>query len=106
MLSWDAVPMNQEQLAADVHVQSQTLGRVLTRLEAAGFVSRERDTQDRRQFHVKMTDAGEPALRAAQKAEVGALPSDFDGWETLQEHLSRLVNSFQNHRHTPGQTHA
>ena len=98
-------PMNQEQLAAEVHVQSQTLGRVLTRLEAAGLVSRERDTQDRRQFQVKMTDAGEAALRAAQEAEIGALPSDFDGWETLQEHLSRLVNSFQNRRQAPGPTH-
>ena len=98
-------PMNQEQLAAEVHVQSQTLGRVLTRLEAAGLISRERDTHDRRQFQVKMTDAGEAALRAAQRAEIGAVPSDFDGWETLQEQLFRLVNSFQNHRDTPGQTH-
>ena len=87
-------PMNQEQLAAVVHVQSQTLGRVLTRLETQGLVSRTRDPQDRRQFQVEMTDAGEAALRAAREAESAALPSDFEGWDVLREQLSRFVNSF------------
>ena len=87
-------PMNQEQLAALVHVQSQTLGRVLTRLETGGLVSRTRDPHDRRQFQVEITDAGEAALRAAREAESAALPSDFDGWEILREQLSRFVNSF------------
>ncbi|HSN35186.1 MAG TPA: MarR family transcriptional regulator [Arthrobacter sp.] len=95
-------PMNQEQLAAVVHVQSQTLGRVLTRLEAAGLVSRERDEHDRRQFQVEITDAGEAALKAAREAENAALPSDFVGWEALREQLSRLVNSFQSPRQTRG----
>ncbi|MET3952817.1 MarR family transcriptional regulator [Arthrobacter sp. UYEF36] len=87
-------PMNQEQLAAVVHVQSQTLGRVLTRLEADGLVTRTRDPLDRRQFQVEMTDAGEAALCAAREAESAALPSDFDGWEILREQLSRFVASF------------
>ena len=34
-------PMYQEQLAARVHVQSQTLGRVLARLEDAGLVTQD-----------------------------------------------------------------
>ena len=91
-------PMNQEQLAAVVHVQSQTLGRVLTRLEAGGLVTRKRDPHDRRQFQVEITDAGEVALRAAREAESAALPSDFDGWEILREQLSRFVNSFPSSR--------
>ena len=94
-------PMNQEQLAAVVRVQSQTLGRVLTRLETEGLISRTRDPHDRRQFQVEMTDAGEAALRAAREAESAALPSDFDGWEILREQLTRLVSSFPSARQTP-----
>jgi hypothetical protein len=33
-------PLNQEQLAAIIHVRSQTLGRVLTRLEGGGHITR------------------------------------------------------------------
>jgi DNA-binding MarR family transcriptional regulator len=88
-------PMNQEQLAAVVHVQSQTLGRVLTRLEAGGLITRKRDPHDRRQFQVAVTEAGEAALRAAREAESAALAADFDGWENLREQLFRFVNCFQ-----------
>ncbi len=91
-------PMNQEQLAAMVHVQSQTLGRVLARLEARGLVTRERNPHDRRQFNVEITDAGDAALGAAREAESTAVSADFEGWEVLREQLSRFVNSFQNPR--------
>lgn len=98
-------PMNQEQLAAVVHVQSQTLGRVLTRLEAGGLVTRTRDPHDRRQFQVEITDAGETALTAAREAESAALPSDFEGWEILREQLFRFVNSFPSNRQPRDSTH-
>ena len=35
-------PLNQEQLADAIRVQSQTLGRVLTRLESTGLITRMR----------------------------------------------------------------
>lgn len=91
-------PTNQEQLAAVVRVQSQTLGRVLSRLETGGLVTRTRDPQDRRQFQVEITDAGEAALKAAREAESAALPSGFDEWEILREQLSRFINSFPSPR--------
>ena len=91
-------PMNQEQLAAVVRVQSQTLGRVLSRLETGGLVTRTRDPHDRRKFKVEITDAGEAALKAAREAESAAFPSDFDGWETLREQLSRFISSFPSPR--------
>ena len=47
-------PLNQEQLAEVVHVQSQTLGRVLLRLEGTGHITRTRQTVDRRQFRVEL----------------------------------------------------
>ncbi|MFF2243349.1 MarR family winged helix-turn-helix transcriptional regulator [Arthrobacter sp. NPDC058130] len=88
-------PMNQEQLAAKVHVQSQTLGRVLARLEDGGLVTRTRNPADRRQFHVRITEAGNAALQAARHAETAVVPADFDGWETLSEQLARFVDFFQ-----------
>jgi len=91
-------PLNQEQLAAKVHVQAQTLGRVLTRLETVGLVTRKRNPHDRRQFHVEITGAGETALRAAREAESAAVPADFDGWDTLREQLARFVTSLQSPR--------
>ena len=88
-------PMYQEQLAAKVHVQSQTLGRVLARLEEGGLVTRTRNPADRRQFQVQITEAGNSALEAASRAESAAVPADFDGWETLSEELTRFVDFFQ-----------
>lgn len=96
-------PMNQEQLAAKVHVQSQTLGRVLARLEAEGLVTRTRNPADRRQFQVEITPAGNAALQAARRAERAAVPADFDGWETLSEQLARFVDFFRTrHQASPG----
>ena len=91
-------PLYQEQLAAKVHVQSQTLGRVLARLEDGGLVTRTRNPDDRRQFQVQITESGNAALQAAAQAEHAAVPADFDGWETLSEQLARFVEFFQNPR--------
>jgi DNA-binding MarR family transcriptional regulator len=79
-----AGPLNQEQLAEVVRVQSQTLGRVLTRLEASGHISRTRQSTDRRQFKVELTDAGKAVLEAARQAEIDAYPDDADiSWKVF-----------------------
>lgn len=90
-------PLNQEQLAAKVHVQSQTLGRVLARLESQGLVTRTRNETDRRQLQVELTEAGKEALDAAREAENSAFPAamDVEGWEILQQQLARFVASLQ-----------
>jgi DNA-binding MarR family transcriptional regulator len=90
-------PLNQEQLAGKVHVQSQTLGRVLARLESQGLLTRTRNETDRRQLQVELTEAGTAALDAARKAEVNAFPAsmDVEGWEILQQQLARFVDSLQ-----------
>lgn len=95
-------PMNQEQLAAVIHVQSQTLGRVLARLDSRGLVTRKRNPHDRRQFQVEITAAGENALVAAREAESAAVPADFGEWDTLRDQLSEFVKYFQApHRQAP-----
>lgn len=87
-------PLNQERLAEAVRVQSQTLGRVLTRLEAAGHITRCRQMTDRRQFKVELTEAGKAALEAARQAEVNAYPDDpAIGWKMLREELAKFVRA-------------
>ncbi|TQJ34586.1 MarR family winged helix-turn-helix transcriptional regulator [Arthrobacter sp. SLBN-122] len=87
-------PLNQEQLADAIRVQSQTLGRVLTRLEATGLITRMRHASDRRQLKVELTDAGVAAVEAARKAEVNAYPDDPEiAWNVLREELTKFVRA-------------
>jgi DNA-binding MarR family transcriptional regulator len=90
-------PLNQEQLAAKVHVQSQTLGKVLARLEAGGFITRTRNPADRRELRLQLTPAGAAALAVARQAEIEAFPSTLDAedWHILQEQLNRFVTALQ-----------
>jgi DNA-binding MarR family transcriptional regulator len=93
-------PLNQEQLADAIRVQSQTLGRILTRLEAAGHITRTRQTTDRRQLKVELTEAGFAALEAARHAEINAYPDDPSiGWKVLQDELTKFVSALPANRH-------
>ena len=87
-------PLNQERLADAIRVQSQTLGRVLTRLEAAGQITRTRQASDRRQLKVELTEVGHAALEAARQAEVDAYPDDPDiGWSVLRDELAKFIRA-------------
>lgn len=90
-----AGPLNQEQLARRIAVQSQSLGKVLARLEESGLVTRTRDQRDRRQFSVALTPSGQTALATAHQIERNALPEDLEGWTTLQKDLARILAAFE-----------
>lgn len=92
-------PLNQEQLADAIRVQSQTLGRILTRLETMGLITRNRQATDRRQLKVELTEAGAAALEAARNAEVNAYPDDPSiGWKVLHHELSKFVSALPSGR--------
>jgi DNA-binding MarR family transcriptional regulator len=55
------------ELADALHLSPQTMAGILQRLEQRGLIQRERDTEDRRSFVVRMTETG-------QKAEAKAPP--------------------------------
>ena len=55
--------VNQTELAETLEIEKPTLGRLLDRLEAKGWVRREHDASDRRVWRVHLTDEVEPALR-------------------------------------------
>jgi MarR family transcriptional regulator, organic hydroperoxide resistance regulator len=63
-------PLAQRELAAASMVEEQTMSKVLDRLERAGYVTRVRDTADRRRLIVRRTPAGERAYRGAVDADV------------------------------------
>lgn len=87
-------PLNQEQLAEAIRVQSQTLGRVLIRLEGAGHITRTRQSTDRRQFKVELTESGAAILEAARREEIKAYPDDPSiGWKVLSEELAKFVSA-------------
>jgi DNA-binding MarR family transcriptional regulator len=87
-------PLNQEQLASDIKVRSQSIGRVLSRLQAAGLVVRESSSLDRRHNEVSITEAGRKALEAARRAEQEALPPDVVGGTVLGRELARVISYF------------
>jgi DNA-binding MarR family transcriptional regulator len=58
----------QSELADILEVEKPTLGRLLDRLEAKGWVRREADAADRRVKRVFLTEEFEPALRAMRAA--------------------------------------
>jgi MarR family transcriptional regulator for hemolysin len=57
----------QSELAAILEIERPTLGRLLDRLEAKGWVRREHDARDRRAWRVHLTGAAEPAMRKLRK---------------------------------------
>ena len=67
-------------------LESNTLTPLLKRLEAAGYVRRDRDPRDERQVRVSLSEAGQ-ALRA-EAAKVPPCILDASGLEAA--HLSRL----------------
>ena len=56
--------VTQSELAAILEVRRPTLGRLLDRLQAKGWVRREDDARDRRAWRVHLTAAAEPVLDA------------------------------------------
>jgi DNA-binding MarR family transcriptional regulator len=55
--------VTQTELAETLEIEKPTLGRLLDRLEAKGWVRRADDAADRRAWRVYLTDEVEPALR-------------------------------------------
>jgi DNA-binding MarR family transcriptional regulator len=55
--------VSQTELAETLEIEKPTLGRLLDRLEAKGWVKREHDAKDRRVWRVHLTDEVAPALR-------------------------------------------
>ena len=55
--------VSQTGLAETLEIEKPTLGRLLDRLEAKGWVRREHDAKDRRAWRVYLSESAEPAMK-------------------------------------------
>ena len=63
--------VTQSELAAILEVERATLGRLLDRLQAKGWVKRTDDARDRRAWRVHLTAAADPVMRKLRKQAFG-----------------------------------
>lgn len=90
--------MTQAQLAQIVHVQAQTMGKTLSRLETYGHIERIRSTQDRRSHQVTITDHGREVLASAQELEKSLVPGGQLSSDDLRNKLQSVIRSLADSR--------
>jgi DNA-binding MarR family transcriptional regulator len=83
--------ITQSELAEILEVERATLGRLLDRLEAKGWVRREGHAGDRRAKRVFLTEEVEPALKAMRAAAAELRRDALTGIST--EEQSRFVDA-------------
>jgi DNA-binding MarR family transcriptional regulator len=93
-------PARVKDLAAVLHVDLSVASRQVAALEAAGYVRREPDPDDRRSHRVSTTPAGEEALRAAHDRIVSSFAAALSGWSRreiteLTTALGRLRTDYE-----------
>ncbi|MEU2089267.1 MarR family winged helix-turn-helix transcriptional regulator [Nocardia beijingensis] len=90
---WGEAPMSVKAIAEAIQLDSPTLSPLLKRLEAAGLISRERDSRDERNLVVNLTPAGAELRAKAERIPpevVRRLGVTLDDLEQLREVLTRV----------------
>lgn len=87
--------ISQSRLAEIIEVERMTLGRLIDRLEAAGWVRRQPDPGDRRVKHLYLAKDAEPTLREMLAITSDALERALSGLaaedrQQLAIHLARI----------------
>jgi MarR family transcriptional regulator for hemolysin len=77
--------VTQSELAEILEVEKPTLGRLLDRLEANGWVQRKEHSEDRRAKRVFLTDEVAPAMNAMREAAAELRRDALAGLTTLQQ---------------------
>ncbi|MFN4097340.1 MAG: MarR family winged helix-turn-helix transcriptional regulator [Sphingomonas sp.] len=101
---------NQGMLAELLEVEPITLGRMIDRLEEAGWVERRRDPGDRRVWRIHLTDAAQPILLQLKTiadalfvdAAEGISPTDQAKLHALLEQLRANLNPDQSNEAANG----
>jgi len=82
----------QAELAEILEIERPTLGRLLDRLEAKGWLRREPDPNDRRVKRVYLTDEVKPAMKSLRRIAGGLRQQALDGLnENEREHLVDIL---------------
>jgi DNA-binding MarR family transcriptional regulator len=104
LVLWERGASTVKQLGQALELDSGTLSPLLKRLEAHGYVRRERSTSDERSVLVHLTDTG-AALRtrasSVPRRIAGATGMEFVELEALRQNLVRLTEAVSTHQLTP-----
>lgn len=87
--------LSQVDLAQRLHIQPQTAGRTLDRLEALGYVQRGRAEQDRRIVLVAATDAGRHAVDTLDAGEARLDEATGLSDQALRAGLEHIIRSIR-----------
>ncbi|MGK8504040.1 MarR family winged helix-turn-helix transcriptional regulator [Nocardia asiatica] len=90
---WGEAPMSVKAIAEAIQLDSPTLSPLLKRLEAAGLISRGRDSRDERNLVVDLTPAGARLREQAERippAVVRRLGVTLADLDELREVLTRV----------------
>ena len=95
---WERDGRTLKEIGARLHLDSGTLTPLLKRLEAGGFLRRQRDAADERQLRVELTEKGRAVeSRAAEiRARMACrLGRSSEALRTLQQELAGLTPSLR-----------
>ncbi|MHA7278088.1 MarR family winged helix-turn-helix transcriptional regulator [Arthrobacter sp. Hz1] len=91
----DSGPISQAGLAALVHVQAQTMGKVLQKLEVKGLVALARATWDGRTVRTRITAEGTGVLRRVDQMTEASAESAGLSDEKLRTALINIIDTFE-----------
>nr|WP_235854281.1 MarR family transcriptional regulator [Nonomuraea aridisoli] len=95
---WESEPLSVKELGELLQLDPGTLSPLLKRLEALGYVHRERNSHDERTLAVTLTPVGRRLRAEAEKippAIVARLGMDIEELEHLHTSLMRLIAATQ-----------
>ncbi|WP_433020253.1 MarR family winged helix-turn-helix transcriptional regulator [Kribbella sp. CA-294648] len=91
---WEESPLSVKQLSNLLQLDPGTLSPLLKRLEAAGYLTRQRDPRDERSLAVRLTDSGQALRTEALKippAIIDRLDMPLKDLEALHKSLTRVI---------------
>ena len=95
---WEEDHQTVSGLGEKLFLESNTLTPILKRLEAVGYVTRQRSTEDERQVVISLTDSGralrEQGLEMDLVAATGLSPEEF---RVLQKGIANLRDNLRAH---------
>jgi MarR family transcriptional regulator, organic hydroperoxide resistance regulator len=93
---WQEAPLSVTELGRRLELDPGTLSPLLKRLEAAGYLTRERSRDDERSLAVRLTDAGAALRTEAERippAIVERLAMDLDELRDLHGTLTEVIGA-------------
>ena len=91
----DSGPISQINLAALVHVQAQTMGKVLEKLELKGLVSRVRNTLDARAIRTRITERGSSVVGKIDQMAAESVGSSRVSDQILRDQLISIITRLE-----------